>query len=379
MRIAWLTEHYPPSRGGMAVSCDRIVHGLRAHGVDIQVVILKGAGSAGMDMRRSPEVGGERLRVMLGHDLAHGLRALYACEFATPAAPIDAYVAFGGTLPVLAAPVFAAWSGRPLALLLRGNDFDTAMFQPARRSALADACTRAAAIVTVSRDMACKLAAWWPGLPVQVIANGLDPAHWQALPSDRHAAAALRQTLGLGAERCVFALAGELKAKKGLDVLAAALADTRLPARPAIVAAGALQAGDRPLLESIARHADFHHLPPRERHALIPVLLAADALLLPSLYDGLPNTLLEAAALARPVLGSACAGVAEVLADFPDCLARPGDAADLARMLARFMDLDAAARAELGHAQQTHVLQAYSAAAEAGAYLRLLQGLTGRT
>jgi hypothetical protein len=34
LRALWLTETYPPSRGGMAQSCDRIVRALRARGVE---------------------------------------------------------------------------------------------------------------------------------------------------------------------------------------------------------------------------------------------------------------------------------------------------------------------------------------------------------
>ena len=36
-RPLWLTETYPPSRGGMAESCDRIVRSLRAAGVTVDV------------------------------------------------------------------------------------------------------------------------------------------------------------------------------------------------------------------------------------------------------------------------------------------------------------------------------------------------------
>ena len=38
LRALWLTETYPPSRGGMAQSCDRIVRGLRRRGVTVDVL-----------------------------------------------------------------------------------------------------------------------------------------------------------------------------------------------------------------------------------------------------------------------------------------------------------------------------------------------------
>ncbi|MEM6831416.1 MAG: hypothetical protein AAF551_12965, partial [Bacteroidota bacterium] len=38
IRILWLTENYPPQRGGMAQSCDRIINGLRKVGYVIEII-----------------------------------------------------------------------------------------------------------------------------------------------------------------------------------------------------------------------------------------------------------------------------------------------------------------------------------------------------
>ncbi len=47
-RILWLTEHHPPSRGGMAHSSDRITRGLRAAGGDpVDVVQFTREGGPG--------------------------------------------------------------------------------------------------------------------------------------------------------------------------------------------------------------------------------------------------------------------------------------------------------------------------------------------
>ena len=74
MRLLWLTEHYPPSRGGMAESCDRIVRGLREAGVEIDV--------AHLTRRERPwQIGGERggrlLTVPLEDNPEHALRRLW--------------------------------------------------------------------------------------------------------------------------------------------------------------------------------------------------------------------------------------------------------------------------------------------------------------
>ena len=47
LRALWLTETYPPSRGGMAQSCDRIVRGLRRRGVLVDVLHFMPSARAG--------------------------------------------------------------------------------------------------------------------------------------------------------------------------------------------------------------------------------------------------------------------------------------------------------------------------------------------
>ena len=43
-RLLWITERYPPSRGGMAVSCARQVFGLRRRGVLLDVLTMTAGG-----------------------------------------------------------------------------------------------------------------------------------------------------------------------------------------------------------------------------------------------------------------------------------------------------------------------------------------------
>ena len=179
MRVLWLTEHYPPSRGGTAESCDRIVRGLREAGAEVDV--------ANLTRRDRPwqverEYGGRLLTAPLGDNPEHALRRLWT-ELTGEA--YTHVVAFGGTYAMLGAPVLAAWLGAPPVTCLRGNDFDTGVFSLRRREALLTALRASARVCVVARSHAPLVSALVPDAPVTWISNGIDTANWEILPSER--------------------------------------------------------------------------------------------------------------------------------------------------------------------------------------------------
>jgi hypothetical protein len=148
MRLLWLTEHYPPSRGGMAESCDRIVRGLRRAGVELDVAHLT---RRDRPWQVRAEGGGRLVTAPLADNPEHALRRLWTVlegERYTHVA------AFGGTYAMLGGPVLAAWLGAPLVTLLRGNDFDTGVFSLRRRAALLDALRASATVCVVASGSA---------------------------------------------------------------------------------------------------------------------------------------------------------------------------------------------------------------------------------
>ena len=139
--ILWLTEHFPPGQGGMAESCARIVDSLRDGGLKLTLVHL--TGRPGQD-RLEPAATGQTLLFSRDADPAHTLLRLWErLERLHARDPFTQVVAFGGFLPLLGAPTFAAGWHIPLVVLLRGNDFDTGIFDPLRRPMLLEALSRA--------------------------------------------------------------------------------------------------------------------------------------------------------------------------------------------------------------------------------------------
>ena len=130
-----------------------------------------------------------------------------------------------------------------------------------------------------------------------------------------------------------------------------------------------LLAGTPPddFLARVPAECEFTLLPPMPRTDLIPYLLACDAVALPSLYEGFPNLLLEAAALGVPLLASD-AGAAGVLEDGTHgALFRAGDIADCARAIGRIVAVRADRRAAC-----LELARRYSAMRESEGYRRIL-------
>ncbi|MDD2624487.1 MAG: hypothetical protein PHQ02_06660 [Candidatus Riflebacteria bacterium] len=107
IKILWLTENYPPRRGGMAQSCDRIVDGLRKNGIYVDVAYFC-AGAA--SFKKVMQQNGNLITVPVSDSVPHSLNCLYN-YLADPDNNLSYthLLAFGGTLPMLAAPVFKAW------------------------------------------------------------------------------------------------------------------------------------------------------------------------------------------------------------------------------------------------------------------------------
>lgn len=101
-----------------------------------------------------------------------------------------------------------------------------------------------------------------------------------------------------------------------------------------------------------------------------PHLAEATCVVLPSVYrEGVPRSLLEAAAMARPVIAADSVGCREAVDnDISGFLCRPRDAADLARQMMRLLTLPPARQREMGLAgrikmerefDETRVIEAY--------------------
>lgn len=364
MRLLWLTENHPPRRGGMAESCDRIVRGLTAAGVEVDVAHLSRHEPS---WRRRRQVGGRLFVVPLGDEPEHALRLL-AGELDGEA--YSHVVAFGGTWPVASGPVLAAWLGAPLVTLLRGNDLDTAAFSPRRRLVLADALHRSSGVCVVADSHRRLVRVLAPGVEATWVANGIDTADWAVLPSERRAARRWREE-NVSPGRRVVGLLGQLKAKKGLDLFLDAAAGAGRAERLHLAVVGDVP--DR-LVTRLAADGFEHSLRPFADRSTLPAVYAAcDVVALPSFYDGMPNVALEAAALGVPLLASDAGGLADLADDTVGFTFRAGDRAGCRDAVDRFLDADEDLLGKLGTTAAERIARQFTPAAETAGYLAVLE------
>ncbi|HEX7832898.1 MAG TPA: glycosyltransferase family 4 protein, partial [Thermoanaerobaculia bacterium] len=295
MRLLVLTETYPPDRGGMSESCDRILRGLARERVALDVVHFDRRASR---FEKRVTSSGSLLRVPPEADVSHLLNLLWNeldRDASTPS--VTHVVAFGGNLPLLAAPVFAAWMDKPLVTMIRGNELDAGVFDPRRRATLDDALRRSAAVCTVTTSHAEKIAALHDGVAAHVIANGIDFDLWESTPADAARAATIAEDAN---GKRILGLFGHLKNKKGLSFFVDALVHSGVAEQFHLLLCGEVESP----VEGVAHTI----VPVMDRYALIPFYLASDLVVVPSHYDGFPNVLIEAMALARPLLASTAGG-----------------------------------------------------------------------
>ncbi|HTR97557.1 MAG TPA: glycosyltransferase family 4 protein [Candidatus Acidoferrales bacterium] len=201
---------------------------------------------------------------------------------------------------------------------------------------------------------------------VRVVPNGADP------PDEAREAAparAWRERFATSMIRPLWVVAARLEEQKGHAVLIDALGEVwkrGLDFTLAVAGEGSLRAA----LEERARAAG---LETRVRFLgriedIGPLLAAADAVVLPSLWEGLPLTLLEAMARNRPVIATRVGGVPEAIEDgIHGALVPPSDVAALADELERFHRRSERAT-RLGRAAGERARREYSWAAVAAGF-----------
>lgn len=230
--------------------------------------------------------------------------------------------------------------------------------------------------VTVSDDLRRWLVGYIgiPARKVVTIPNGVDTARFA--PADT---AAARATLGLSADGLVVGTVGRLdpvKDQAGLIRAFGRLAAEYPEAMLVIAGDGPRRADLQRLVETLGLSARVRLL--GERSDVPTVLAALDVFVLPSIAEGMSNTLLEAMASGLPLVASRVGGSPELVEEGVNGVLVPRQAPDaLVATLRGYLD-DPHLRAVHGKASRQRAVAEFSlermCAAYAGLYANLGRG-----
>jgi L-malate glycosyltransferase len=231
-------------------------------------------------------------------------------------------------------PPIAALAGIPIRLSSQRNridEYSSAIRSLSRFIANSNFCHRVVAVCEANRNYCIQTLGMRPQ-KVITIYNGV------AIPpstSSTDGRVSTLRELGIE-ENCIIAIVvARLFPQKGHRHLVQAIAQisARLPRLRV------LMVGDGPLRDEIAQL--IHELGLRQmicmlgaRTDVVKLLSTSDFFILPSLWEGLPNAVLEAMASRLPVIATDVDGVAEiVLHEKTGILVSPGDAASLSQAI----------------------------------------------
>jgi glycosyltransferase involved in cell wall biosynthesis len=369
-RVLWITERYPPAKGGMAVSAARQVRGLRRRGVLVDVVaFLSGQTEAAITIRD----GGAD--ILIPREREHGLGPNQAWSMIGERQASCAYacaVGFGAAWAGYLAVTFGAWLHVPCAVLVRGNDLDRDWFLARRGGWLREALSRAAAIGAVSSEKVARIQALYPNHRVVWTPNGVDVERWQLLPADRARRDEIRGLLDASGRR-IIGLFGDLKAKKGVPFWLEALRDQNLLGRTSLLIAGNVDDVTGRILDDPALAPKSLRIPFSPQDEMAGLYAACDFVAIPSTFDGMPNVLLEAMACGTPPIVSDAGALGDVVADgVTGFVFRAGDREAAGRATARAVNMDQAAREQMSQRARQTAGERFTAERETDILLELL-------
>lgn len=388
-RLLLVTERFAPDLGGVARSAARIAAALARLGVEVEVLawsrVLPPGQLETMRIGGGDATGGEfavhRLGLFgnLDYSLQHTLNVV---EWLHGERRFDAvwghYLFPAGFLAVWAAELLKV----PSTVSARGNDVDRLLFPPGDFARLRWTLERAGTISSVSGELARKIdLLLGRDARVEVLGNAVDLEVFRPQGGSGRLES-LPHKVGIRPEELVLGFCGELRHKKGLPFLLRALVEVRRYRPACLLVIGEVRVRDQVQL------ATFQAEEPEayqrilitgqmdEPAAIADHLRLCDLFLQPSLWDGLPNAVLEAMACEKIVLASDAGGLPEAITHGETGFLLPR--AQLHRLSEAILEitaLPADRRAAIGRAARAAVSERFSSREEAAALVRVLRRL----
>lgn len=366
MSFLFLADRYPPDIGGVSVSAGRISQAIAQLGYRVDVLVWSRQLPSGV--LSDPEIINDRLTVCrLGSyrqwdmTLPLTLNLLESWHDRRPYGAVWGHYLFPAGF---VAVYFAKLMGIKSTVSVRGNDLDRALFPPGDFARLQWTLTNADQITSVSANLAQKIQHLL-GTPreVLVLKNAVDTDCFcpDQAPIDR-------ESLQIPADAVVLGFSGELRQKKGQQFLISAWSKLTQTLPLWLLIIGEVRPDpDSPLLLipeiDRAKLVITGHL--QEPRSVARHLLLCDLFLLPSLWEGLPNALLEAMACGLCCLASDAGGIPEVINHGEDGFLLPRSQLHFLDVaIQEFLELSYAQKLAIGRSARQRILDYFSFSSE---------------
>lgn len=377
MRILIVAERFPPQEGGLAQSIRRIAEGIANCGAEVHILVKDSALPSG-DLQSTIEnkiivhrFGSFREEDKNNMSLCLALESLHLRH------PFDVLMGIYVTMAGFIAVFEGKMLGIPSLVMARGNDIDRDIFRPERNFFVKYTIEKADAVGCVSKELTKKCKALGMRSKIYYTPNGVDIKKFTPGNPDQE----LKDKYGL--RGLVVGFSGQLRFKKGMSHLlsiAEEIADEFEDVKFLLV--GGVRDDDlkeykkirnesktlKRILVEVPYFSDDEELC---RHYRL-----MDVLFMPSYWEGMPNSVLEAFACGIPVVASTAGGLKELVLDGNTGLAfHPGDYKDALNCLTTFLKMSPTERTKMGQNARRLVIEKYTSELEIKRIMKILKAL----
>ncbi len=383
-----ISERFAPDLGGVARSATRTASALSRLGVDVHVLAWTRTLQPGELVSISADEAGNdsgvtlhRLGLYSNWDMSmqHSLNVL---EWLHGEYEFDGvwghYVYPAGFMAVL----FAETVGLPSTVSARGNDIDRLTFPPGDFARLTWTLDRATLVSAVSRDLTTKIDLLLGRDSGGVVLGNVVDAETFCPATTPTVTDSLRVHLGLDPDEVILGFCGELRHKKGLPFLLQALAEIQADRPARLLVIGDVRPREQSTITSfLLDHPELGDRITVTGHQDEPAQVAnylrlCDVVLQPSVWDGLPNAILEAMACERVVIASDAGGIPEAIEDGETGFIIPKSQLHrLSEGIREVLDLPAEERQDIGCRARNSVLSQFHSGIEAERLAGILRRL----
>jgi len=323
MKLLFLAERFFPDLGGVSHSATRLVHSFLKLNMEVDVIVWSRFLPPGEILKDLPENSQKNLNIYrVGLYKNWDLTMINTLNLLESLKQDSHYNLIWGHY-LFPAGFLAVWFGKlnniKTVISARGNDVDRGIFPPGDFARLQWTLQQADLITSVSEDLAKKINLVSLRNDILVIKNAVNTEIFKPSLSEVEKLS-LKQKFGIENDAIILGFSGELREKKGQTFLLQMFSKVREKYQNVcLLIIGEVRNTQEAILQNyeVQFPEDYQRIiitgNLEESQKVAHYLQLCDLFLLPSIWEGLPNSLLEAMACECCCLASDAGGIPEVI------------------------------------------------------------------